>query len=53
MYDSIPESLKSQDEVAELGRLIAKAARIDSRADKFESDLPVARMDFDRVPVLR
>lgn len=53
MYDSVPESLKSEDEVAELGRLIAKAARIDSRSDKFESDLPVARMDFDRVPVLR
>jgi hypothetical protein len=53
MYDGIPLELRSEAEVAELGRLIDTAAKLDKRGDKFETQLPVARMDFDRVPVLR
>ncbi|MEM9455370.1 MAG: von Willebrand factor type A domain-containing protein [Myxococcota bacterium] len=53
LYDEIDAELEAQPEVRELGRLIDAAARLDQRGDKFEADLPVARMDFDRVPVLR
>jgi Ca-activated chloride channel family protein len=53
MYDGIPPSLRASEPVAELGHLIDDAARLDRRADKFESDLPLAKMDFDRVPVLK
>ncbi|MEX1367800.1 MAG: VWA domain-containing protein [Nannocystaceae bacterium] len=53
LYDEIDGGLKTQPEVRELGRLIDKAAGLDRRGDKFESDLPLARMDFDRVPVLQ
>ncbi|MCA9707891.1 MAG: VWA domain-containing protein [Myxococcales bacterium] len=52
LYAQIDASLRSQPEVGELGRLIDVAARLDRRSDKFEADLPLARMDFDRVPVL-
>ncbi|MBL4686898.1 MAG: DUF3520 domain-containing protein, partial [Nannocystaceae bacterium] len=53
MHAQIDTSLKEDPAVAELGRLIATAARLDSRSDRFESAAPLARMDFDRVPVLR
>jgi Ca-activated chloride channel family protein len=53
MYDGIPRDLRSTEPVAELGRLIDTAARLDRRSDKFESDLPLAQMNFDRVPVLK
>jgi Ca-activated chloride channel homolog len=53
MYDGIPLELRAEPEVAELGRLIDMAAGLDKRGDKFETQLPVAKMDFDRVPVLR
>jgi len=53
LYGEIDPELRRQPEVRELGRLIDTAARLDHRTDKFEHDLPVARMDFDRVPVLR
>ncbi len=53
LYAEIDEELEAQPEVRELGRLIDRAARLDRRGDKFERDLPLAQMDFDRVPVLR
>jgi Ca-activated chloride channel family protein len=53
MYDGIPLELRAEPEVAELGRLIDTASGLDKRGDKFETQLPVAKMDFDRVPVLR
>ncbi len=53
LYGEIDSELRSQPEVRELGRLIDVATRLDTRPDKFEADLPIARMDFDRVPVLR
>ena len=53
MYDQIDASLKATPEVAELGRLIKTAAKLDDRGDAFEGAAPLARMDFDRVPVLR
>ena len=53
MYDGIPLELRETQEVAELGKLIGKAAALDARSDKFEQDLPLAKMDFDRVPVLK
>jgi len=53
MHRQIDPALRSEPQVAELGRLIAAAAKLDKRADAFESGAPVAHMDFDRVPVLR
>lgn len=53
LYQQIDEELRATPEVKELGRLIDRAAELDQRGDKFERDLPVAQMDFDRVPVLR
>ncbi|MCX4240229.1 vWA domain-containing protein [Paraliomyxa miuraensis] len=53
LYQQIDEGLRERPEVRELGRLIDRAAELDQRGDKFERDLPVAQMDFDRVPVLR
>ena len=53
LWNEIPEPLSQQAEVKELRALIIKAQEIDSRGDKFEEDLPLATMDFDRVPVLK
>jgi Ca-activated chloride channel family protein len=53
LYAEIDEHLRADPDVAELGRLIDRAAGLDRRGDKFERDLPLAKMDFDQVPVLR
>ncbi len=52
-HGQLPAAIREQSRVAELGRLIRTAERLDRRGDKFERELPVAMMDFDRVPVLR
>ena len=51
--DGLAPALKSQAQVRELIRLVDKAEELDRRVDKFQSQGPIARMDFDRVPVLR
>ena len=33
--------------------LILAAKRLDKRPDRWESEMPLAQMDFDRIPVLR
>jgi Ca-activated chloride channel family protein len=53
LYAEIDEDLRADPDVAELGRLIDRASGLDRRGDKFERDLPLAKMDFDTVPVLR
>ncbi len=53
LYAEIDEDLRADPDVAELGRLIDRAAALDRRGDKFERDVPLAKMDFDHVPVLR
>jgi Ca-activated chloride channel family protein len=53
LYAEIDDDLKADPDVQELGRLIDRAAGLDRRGDKFERDLPLAKMDFDHVPVLR
>ena len=53
LYGEIDPDLRGQETVRELGELIDAATRLDQRPDKFERDLPVATMDFDRVPVLQ
>ncbi|MHB8877472.1 MAG: YfbK domain-containing protein, partial [Myxococcaceae bacterium] len=53
MWDQIPEPLRQRKDIGELRELIQKARALDHRGDKFEKDLPIAMMDFDRVPVLR
>ncbi|MEO6324939.1 MAG: von Willebrand factor type A domain-containing protein [Thermoanaerobaculia bacterium] len=51
-FEDLGAGLKERSDVAELQELIAKAERIDKRSDRFESMMPIAEMDFDRVPVL-
>jgi Ca-activated chloride channel homolog len=53
LYAEIDEDLRADPDVRELGRLIDRASGLDRRGDKFERDLPLAKMDFDTVPVLR
>jgi Ca-activated chloride channel family protein len=53
LYAEIDADLRADPDVAELGRLIDRAASLDRRGDRFERDLPLAKMDFDHVPVLR
>jgi Ca-activated chloride channel family protein len=52
-FDKVSPGLRQQEQVIELRRLVEKARDLDIRGDKFVSQGPVARMDFDRVPVLR
>jgi Ca-activated chloride channel family protein len=52
LWDQIPQGLRLRQDVAELRSLIATARALDHRPDRFAPLLPVARMDFDRVPVL-
>jgi Ca-activated chloride channel homolog len=53
LFDALPPELHENHEVAELGTLIRKAARLDRRAPKTDLEAAVTRVDFDRVPVLR
>jgi Ca-activated chloride channel family protein len=53
LWRQIPEPLRQREDVVELKELIEKARRLDRRGDKFERLIPVASMDFDRVPVLK
>jgi len=49
----VPPGLARRADAAALGALIRRAARLDKRGDKFAQRLPLSRMTFDRVPVLR
>jgi Ca-activated chloride channel family protein len=53
LWDTLPEGLKTKPRVQELRALLLKAKSLDHRPDRFEREMPVASMDFDRVPVLR
>jgi Ca-activated chloride channel family protein len=53
LYSDISGEFRRRDEVKELGSLIARAERLDSREDRFEKELPIAQMNFDRVPILK
>ncbi|MCC6525040.1 MAG: VWA domain-containing protein [Polyangiaceae bacterium] len=52
-FERIDPSLRARPEVAELGTLIKRARELDQRGDRFEPELPIAKMDFDRIPVLK
>ena len=53
-FDEMSSTLRGRSDVAELQKLVQRAAELDKRGDKFEAEHgPIARMDFDRVPVLR
>jgi Ca-activated chloride channel family protein len=52
-FDMLAPALRQRADVVGLRRLVEKARDLDTRGDKFVSQGPVARMDFDRVPVLR
>jgi len=52
--DALAEPLAGRADVVELRDMIRRASEVDRRGDKFTSHHgPIARMDFDRVPVLR
>lgn len=52
-FAAIPGEWQRRPEVAELGRLIDTAARLDRRSARLDRDLALSRMDFDRMPVLQ
>ncbi len=52
LYSQLNLSVRNQYAVAELGRLIKAAAKLDNRVDKFASHSPLSQMSFDQVPVL-
>lgn len=52
-WETLPETLKARDQAKELQRLILTAKRLDKRPDRWEREMPLAQMDFDRIPVLR
>jgi Ca-activated chloride channel family protein len=51
--DGLGAGLRGRADVSELRDLVQRARQLDRRGDKFAEHGPVARMDFDRVPVLR
>jgi Ca-activated chloride channel family protein len=53
LMDQIPTPLSKRADVTELRLLIEKARKLDSRKDKFAKAVPVAQMDFDKVPVIK
>jgi Ca-activated chloride channel homolog len=52
-WETLPETLKAREQAQELKRLILTARRLDHRPDRWEREMPIAQMDFDRIPVLR
>lgn len=53
IWDALPAPLRQSEEVKELRRLVVMSQTLDRRGDKFETDLPVTAMDFDRLPILK
>ncbi|MEM9862167.1 MAG: von Willebrand factor type A domain-containing protein [Myxococcota bacterium] len=53
MWNQIPDGLREREDVRELGNMIRTAQSLDNRSDRFAQYVPVDRMDFDRVPVIR
>ena len=53
LWSQLPERIRARQEVGELRELIQLARQYDTRGDKFEKTVPVAKMDFDHVPVVR
>ncbi len=53
LWGTLPASLKELPRVQELRTLMATAKKLDARPDRFEAEAPLARMDFDRIPVLK
>ncbi len=52
-YEALPQAVRARPEVTELGALLARAAKLDARPDRFAKDVPAEGMDFDDVPVVR
>jgi len=52
LLSSLPVTYQKQPQVKLLKEQIRTAERIDSRADLFEQNHPVAKINFDRVPLL-
>ncbi len=52
-WETLPPSLKERKQSQELHVLLLTAKRLDKRPDRFEREVPLAQMDFDRIPVLR
>ena len=52
-WELLPPALKERQQSQELRTLILTAKRLDRRPDRWEKEVPLAQMDFDRIPVLR
>lgn len=53
LFDGLGDAWRERPDVGELQGLVAAAKARDGRGDRFETMVPIAQMDFDRVPVLR
>ncbi len=53
LWHQIPQGLRHRGDVQELRSLILRAQSLDTRNDRYERIMPVAMMNFDRLPVLR
>ena len=50
---ALPTQLRNSQQVSELQNLLTQATRLDSRRDPYSKKLPLSRIDYDRVPLLR
>lgn len=53
LADGLPASIRDRPHVLELQSMLRTAAAIDKRGDRFETEVSVADMTFDRVPNAR
>ncbi|GAA6138069.1 VWA domain-containing protein [Arenicella sp. 4NH20-0111] len=49
----LPSQLRDSLQLKELQDLVSQASIIDSRRDPYNKELPISRIDYDRVPLLR
>jgi Ca-activated chloride channel homolog len=53
LWERLPSQQRERKEVQELADLIRRASLLDRRGDPFEHEAPLAKMDFDHLPVVR
>jgi len=51
--NSLPEQVRSSQQISELQDLVSKAKALDTRHDPYADRLPLSRINYDRVPLLR
>lgn len=52
LLNTLPLQYRQQDQVIALQKMIKRAESLDNRSDSFETQYPIANMNFERVPLL-